>query len=164
MPNRRNLSRLAVVSLLVAAVSAPAASAMPADPVTTTDPATAPAYPTPTAKSEKSAAQQNMHASTVHKPVPTGQDVRGEYAKDPSIAPQTKAPVVVDTKPLPGPPVFPTTTDVLSPPKETVTTTDGDGGDIEWPVAAISLAAAMLIGGGLGAAAHRMRASARPAH
>ena len=65
MPNRRNLSRLAIASLLAAAISAPAASAMPADPVTTTDPATAPAYPTPTAKSEQSAAQQDMHASTV---------------------------------------------------------------------------------------------------
>jgi hypothetical protein len=162
MSYRRNLSRLGVASLLVAAVSAPAASAMPADPQTTVDTASAPVYVMPPSKSD--AAQLDMHASTVHKPKPATADLRSENAKDP-IAPETPKPVGVNARrPLPGPPVYSTSTDVIALPKQQpVATTGGDGGDIEWPIAAISIAGALLIGGGIGAVGYRHRATARPA-
>jgi hypothetical protein len=97
MPDRKKLSRLGVASLLLAAASAPAASAMPVDPVT--------------GNPVKPPAQQDTHAGTVDRAA------------------------------------------------------TGNGGDIEWPVAVLGTAGALLVGAGIGATGYRFRiAQARPAH
>ena len=164
MPHRKNMSRLAVASLIAAAVSAPAAMANPA--IDTT-------------------------ASPVQKPTPGNQHVGSEGAMAQSIVPQTKQPANVDlgsegameiyggphpsdrarapqpTALRPGAPTWPEHPRVLVPPAETVATDGGDGGDgidVEWPVAVLALAGTLLLGGGVGVAGYRLRAQPRPAH
>ena len=161
MPHRKNMSRLAVASLIAAAVSAPAAMANPA--VDTT-------------------------ASPVQKPTPGNQHVGSQGAMAQSIVPQTKTPVHVDlrsegameiyggphpsdrarapqpTALRPGAPTWPEHPRVLVPPAQTVATDGGDGIDVEWPVAVLALAGTLLLGGGVGVAGYRLRAQPRPAH
>lgn len=152
MPYRKNISRLAVAALLAAAVAAPTAMAQPA---------------------------LDTNVSPGQKPAPGTQDRRSESVREQSVVPQTKAPATGDLRsesakdqtrapqprgPFPGPPTWPAYPRALTPPAETVATGDGDGGDVEWPVAVLALAGTLLLGGGLGAAAYRLRAQARPAH
>jgi len=152
MPHRNNMSRLAVASLIAAALSAPAAMANPA--IDTT-------------------------VSPVQKPTPGNQHVRSEGAMAQSIVPQTKAPVHVDlrsegakdqtrapqpTALRPGAPTWPEHPKVLVPPAQTVATDGGGGIDVEWPVVVLALAGTLLLGGGVGVAGYRLRAQPRPAH
>jgi len=161
MPHRKNMSRLAVASLIAAAVSAPAAMANPA--IDTT-------------------------ASPVQKPTPGNQHVGSEGATAQSIVPQTKQPANVDlgsegameiyggphpsdrarapqpTALRPGAPTWPEHPRVLVPPAQTIATDGGDGIDVEWPVAVLALAGTLLLGGGVGVAGYRLRAQPRPAH
>jgi hypothetical protein len=152
MPYRKNISRLALASLLAAAVSGPAAMAKPA---------------------------LDTSVSPVQKPTPGAQDKRSESAKEQSVAPQTKTAVSGDRRspdakdqtrapraqaPLPGPPTWPAYPRALTPPAQPATTGDGGDIDVEWPVAVLALAGTLLLGGGLAVAGYRLRVQARPAH
>lgn len=76
------------------------------------------------------------------------QDLRSENAADPSRAPKTPA----------GVPSWPVNPRPLTPPVSQPTVADtGDGGDVEWPVAALAMAGTLLLGGGMGVAATRRR-------
>src|SRR5215213_2894464 len=71
MPHRKNMSRLAIASLIAAVVSAPAAVAKPAI---------------------------DTNVSPVQKPTPGNQHLRSEGAMAESIVPQTKHPANVDLR------------------------------------------------------------------
>jgi hypothetical protein len=151
MPKGNTLSRLAIASLAAAALAAPAASAQPMD----------------------------MHASTVHKPAPAKQDLRGEAASGQSSAPinrlsvpskvdlrgeaavdSARAPVSRAT--LAGPPTWPMyPTPLPTPQATTVAADDGDGG-IDIPLSVLIIAGTLAAAGAMGAAALRIRT--RPAY
>ena len=156
MPDRRKLTRLVVASLVAVGVAAPAAGAAPM-------PADDGAF-----KFAKSAVM-DMHASTVHPPAAPLQDLRTENsiapsraafhaqpkldlrteaAADPSRAPEP--PLGLPTWPVDPKPIVP------AAPVQPVAT-DGDGIDIEWPIAALALAGALALGGGLAFAGTRLR-------
>jgi hypothetical protein len=169
MPDRRNLSRLAIASLLAVAVCAPMATAKPIDDGGVKSKAHAP-----------SSAAMDMHASTVKKPASANQDLRteasvpgarppvseldaaqvtkpdlrSENAADPSRAPEP--PVGLPTWPLDPKPIIPASPQPVAG--------DGDGDGIDWPIAALVLAGALALGGGVGIAGHRLRTQTRPAH
>jgi len=150
-----------VVPLLMAAIAAPAvAAAMPQG--TGGYPFKAPGP----ASIEQQAKQQDMHASTVHKPAAAQQDLRSEAAADSSRAPAagqdlrteaaadgTRAP-----EPPPGLPTWPLNPQPLPPVShEPVATGGGDGDGVDWPIAIIAMAGALLLGGTLGVAGVRYR-------
>jgi hypothetical protein len=158
MTDRRNMSRLAIASLLAAAVCAPTAAAMPID---------------------NSGSTTDMHASTVQKPASASQDLRSEAAVPGARAPvspaegtkvakadlrsenptdPTRAP-----KPSAGVPTWPTSPKPIAPVSAEPVAGDGDGGGLEWPVAVLALAGALALGGAVGIAGHRLRAQTRPA-
>jgi hypothetical protein len=156
MTDHRNLSRLAIASLLAAAVCAPTAAAMPIDNGGSTSKAHAP-----------SSAAMDMHASTVHKPASASQDLRSEAAVPGSRAPVspaegTKVATRAPERPA-GPPTWPANPKPITPVSAQPAADDGDGGGLEWPVAALALAGALALGGALGIAGHRLRAQTRPA-
>jgi hypothetical protein len=154
MPDRSKMSRLAIAALLAAAVTAPsAASAMQYAP---------------------SSVQGDMHASTVVPPGaanqdlrtegaispsrpadhPRGADLRTENAADPSRAPEPPA----------GLPTWPVDPKPIAPVSPQPVAGDGDGGDVEWPIAVLALMGALALGGGIAVAGQRLRTQARPAH
>ena len=152
MQHRKTLSGLIVAPLVIAAIAAPTASAVPAD-----------------------ARQLDMYASTVQKAEAAKQDLRSENAADSSrvpVAPQTTAPApqqdlrseaTADKSPVPAPPiglpVWPRNPEPLAPVSQApVATGVGDDG-IEWPLSGIVIAAALLLGGTLGVAGTRYRVS-----
>lgn len=164
MPDRRKMSGLAIASLLAAALTAPVANAKPIHgPYTSNGHA-------------PSAAQMDMHASTVEKPASANQDLRtegsiapsraaadanvvkqdfrSENAADPSRAPES--PVGMPTWPVDPKPIAPVAPQPVAG--------DGDGGDVEWPIAVLALMGALALGGALVIAGRRLRAQTRPAH
>jgi len=157
MQDRSRFARLAVTALVAAAVAAPAtATAMPVpdDGLRST-----PYVPGSAA----------MYASSVHRQpavhqelrtegsIPASRaafqarkaklDLRTEAAADPSRAPEP--PVGLPTWPLDPKPIVPAAPQPVA--------TDGDGIDIEWPIAALALAGALALGGGLAFAGTRLR-------
>ena|SRR5688500_15557349 len=165
MPDRNRMFRAAIAALLAAAVAAPAASAMPLAEGAYTSKAFAP-----------SSAQMDMHASTVRRPAAAHQDLRTEA----SIAPSRQAAHAsaakldlrtenaVDPTRAPAPPIglptWPLDPKPITPVSPQPVAVDGDGGDIDWPIAALALAGALALGGGLAFAAQRLRTQTRPAH
>jgi hypothetical protein len=160
MKARRKITRLAIATLLATAAAAPpVATAMPVKDAGYTSKAYAP-----------SAATMDIHASTVKPPAAAGQDLRSEgsipassrqasvvqsdlrteAAADPSRAP--KNPV--------GMPTWPVDPQPLTPPAQQPVASVSDGGDFEWPIAVLALGALML-GGGVLLAGHRLRTQAR---
>jgi hypothetical protein len=149
MSHRKTLSGLFVAPLLVAAIAAPTASAMPL----------------------QEARQADMHASTVVKPEAQTQDLRGEATIDTVVSPQTHSPVATQDlrgeaaaeKPAPGTPIgLPTwpldPKPIVPVANEPVATTTGGGDDgIEWPLSGILLAGALLLGGTIGVAGAHFR-------
>ena len=152
MQHRKTLSGLIAAPLVIAAIAAPAAQAMPADP-----------------------RQVDMHASTVQSDEAQKQDLRSENAAEASqvpVAPQTAAPVphqdlrseaTTEKSPVPDPPIglpiWPRNPEPMVPvSQEPVATGGGDDG-IEWPLSGIVIAAALLFGGTLGVAGTRYRVS-----
>ena len=97
--------------------------------------------------------QMDMHASTVVPAAPKGNDVvsdaRGEATKP---APSTPA--------IPGLPVFPTNTTPLAPPKAVPVATDPGNGDFDWPLAGLIAAIAVAMGGIAFVAARQLRTHA----
>jgi hypothetical protein len=79
--------------------------------------------------------------------IETKQDLRGEAAADTSRAPETPA----------GVPTWPVNPKPIAPPVVQSVATGGDGGDVEWPVAALAMAGTLLLGGGMGVVATRRR-------
>ena len=149
MSHRKTLSGLFVAPLLVAAIAAPTASAMPM----------------------QEALQKDMHASTVVKPDAQKQDLRGEATIDATGQnPQTHTPSVQDLrgeaaadKPAPeapvGLPTWPVDPKPIVPVTQApVATTGGDDG-IEWPLSGIVIAGALLFGATVGSAGTRRRLS-----
>jgi hypothetical protein len=146
MQHRKTFSSLALTGLLVAAIAAPVASAMPIDNVR----------------------QQDMHASTVQKPA---DDLRGENAAGAgSITPQTKTPSVGDLRsenaadpsrapeaPV-GMPTWPVDPQPLTP-AAPEPVADGDGGGVDWQVPVFAAIGALLLAGGLVLAGTRYRAT-----
>ena len=163
MPDRRKTCRLLVVSLLAAAVAAPAATAMPS--VEYTSKANAPRK-----------AADDMHASTVHRPAPAKQDLRAEGSIAGSrAAAQAQVPGAdlrsenaVDPTRAPEPPIglptWPVDPEPIVPAAPVPVAGDGGGADVEWPVAVLALIGALALGGAAGIAGHRMRTQTRPAH
>jgi hypothetical protein len=156
MPKGNTLSRLAIASLAAAALAAPAASAQPIT---------------------------DMHASTVQKPAPAEQDLRGEAASESAVKPakvdlrgeaaadSAVKPAKVDLRgeaaadpsrapvsrpPLPGPPTWPAHPTPLKAPTTAVVADDGDGG-IDIPASVFIVAGTLLAAGGMGVAALRLR-------
>jgi hypothetical protein len=153
MQHRKTLSSV-VAPLVVAAIAAPAAVAMPID----------------------NARQADMHASTVQKPAAAELDLRSEAAQEASktpVRPQTGGPIAkgdlrteaaADTTRAPeapvGLPTWPVNPKPLTPvTPEPVATGGGDGDGIEWPLSGILVAGALLLGGTLGVAGTRYRVS-----
>ena len=87
------------------------------------------------------------HASVVKS------DLRTEAAADPSRAPKTPV----------GMPTWPVNPKPIAPPAPQPVAAVSDGGDFEWPIAVLALGA-LVLGGGVLIAGHRLRAQARPAH
>ena len=163
---RKMISRLVLATLLASAGAAPVATAMP---MKDTPYYSSKAY-------APSAAQLDMHASTVKPPAPANQDLRSEAsiaptraaahasvvksdlrteaAADPSRAPKT--PIGMPTWPVNPQPIVPAAT-----PQPVAV--DGDGGDFDWPIAVLAVGA-LVLGGGVLLAGHRLRTQARPAH
>lgn len=141
MSNRRKLSRLVVVSLLVAGASAPAALAQPVDPPSV--------HKEPMAQQDLRTENATGGAKAPVARSNIGSDMRTENARDSSRAP--KAPVGLPTWPLDPQPLVPVAQQPV--------VDGGDGGDIDWPVAALALAGALLLGGSVGVAGARYRAT-----
>jgi hypothetical protein len=151
------------VPLLIGAIAAPA--------VATAMPQGNGGYPFTPSYTTAQARQMDMHASTVHQPASPKQDLRSEAAADASRAPATAAShtvydgrdlrteAAVDRTPAPEPPPglpnFPTNTQPLPrvAHQPVATATGGDGDGIDWPIAIIAMAGALLIGGTVGVAA-----------
>jgi hypothetical protein len=151
MQHRKTLSSLAVSALLVAAIAAPVATAMPIDP-----------------------RQRDMHASTVEKSAAPKQDLRTEAAAEKSrtpVNPQTNAPIAkqdlrteaaadpsrapelpagLPTWPLNPKPIVPVSQEPVA---------DGDGGGVDWQVPVFAAIGALLLAGGLAVAGTRYRAT-----
>ncbi len=162
---RKMITRLMLATLLASAGAAPVAASMP---VNDTPFYSSKAY-------APSAAQMDIHASTVKPPAPANQDLRSEAssaptraaahasvvksdlrteaAADPSRAPKTPV----------GMPTWPVYPQPIAPPAQQPVATVGDGGDFEWPIAVLALGA-LVLGGGVLIAGQRLRAQARPAH
>jgi hypothetical protein len=155
MQERKTLSVLAAV-LLTLAIAAPAATAMPADPLTPqpskqdlrgeasagqSDSAVNPQTKTP-------AAQLDMHASTVKAPEPAKMDLRSEAAVDPTRAPDP--PVGMPTWPVDPQPITPVDQQPVA---------DGDGGGVDWQIPVIAIVGSLLLLGGLAVAGTRYRAT-----
>lgn len=153
MQERKTLSVLAAM-LLTMAIAAPAATAMPADPLTQqssqedrrgenaagqSDSAVNPQTQTP-------AAQLDMHASTVTAPAPAKTDLRSEAAADPTRAPEP--PVGMPTWPVDPQPITPVQQQPVA---------DGDGGGVDWQIPAIAIIGSLLLLGGLAVAGTRYR-------
>lgn len=165
MPYRKKMSRVAIAALLAATVAAPAASAMPLAESSYTSKAFAPG-----------AAQLDMHASTVQRPAAAHQDLRTEASMAPSrqaanvsaAEPDLRTENAVDSTRAPEPPVglptWPLDPKPIAPVSPQPVAVDGDGGDVDWPIAALALAGALALGGGLAFAAQRLRTQTRPAH
>jgi len=128
MPKGNTMSRLLIASLAAAAVAAPTAVAQPTDP-----------------------AQLDMHASTVTKPKSAQQDLRTEAAADTSRAPAYPGSV-------PGPPTWPMHPQPI-PSAQAPVADGGDGGNggVDLPVALLSIAGTLALGGGLTVAGLRHR-------
>jgi hypothetical protein len=144
MSYRKTLSRLAIASLAAASFAAPA-SAMTID----------------------------MYASTVQKPTPAKQDLRGEAAADaaakpgkqdlrgeaaaaPAVSPVTRTPVAQ------GPPTWPAYPTPLPAPEPAVVV-DGDDGGIEVPEAILAIAGTLVLGAGMAVVVLRHRPRTRTA-
>jgi hypothetical protein len=77
----------------------------------------------------------------------TQQDRRGEAAADTSRAPESPA----------GLPTWPVDPKPVTPISQPTVADSGDGGDVDWPVAALAMAGTLLLGGGMGVVATRRR-------
>ena len=153
MQHRKTLSGLIVAPLVIAAIAAPTASAVPAD-----------------------ARQLDMYASTVQKAEAAKQDLRSENAADSSRVPvepadDTRRPrsrtCAARQRPTSRRCPRPRSAcrsgranpEPLAPVSQApVATGVGDDG-IEWPLSGIVIAAALLLGGTLGVAGTRYRVS-----
>lgn len=160
MPDSRKMFRLAIASLLAAAFVAPAASAMPIDPTGPAD-ATGPAQLDKRASTvDKPAGHQDLRAEgsipssrAAAQPSILKADLRSENAADPTRAPE----------PPIGMPAWPLDPKPITPAAPQPVAGDGDGGDFEWPIAALALMGALLLGGAVVVASRRL-AQTRPAH
>ena len=163
MQVRSSISRIAVATMVAAMVAVPVASAMPADGVI---------Y----GSSEYAAEQQDMHASTVHKPESNAGDLRGEasIAGSQAKANGTTAAIKQDQRteaakgpsistPPPGMPTWPLDPEPLTPPATPVSATNSDDGAIEWPIALLIGFGAVALAGALVVLVHQMRTQTRPA-
>jgi hypothetical protein len=164
MPDRRKMSRLAIASLLAGALTAPVANAKPIDGGYTSK-----AY-------APSSAQMDMHASTVKKPASANQDLRTEGSIAPSRAAAQASGVKTDLRsenaadpsrapesPV-GMPTWPADPKPIAPVAPQPVAGDGDGGNVEWPIAVLALTGALALGGALVIAGRRFRTQTRPAH
>ena len=166
MSPSKTLPRLALATLAAACIAVPTASAQPIHPV---GPAAA------------SLQQQDMHASTVHKPDAGigSQDVRGESAAGRSVT----AISVQDARgesasgggttgepagqpQFQGPPTWPLDPTPLPAPEQPapVATDGGDDIGVDLPVALLILAGTLALGGGMAAAAMKVRDHTHTAH
>lgn len=165
MSPSKTLPRLALATLAAACIAVPTASAQPIDPVGT---------------AAQSPQQQDMHASTVHKPDSTTgtQDARGESAAGRSVT----AVSVQDARgesasgggtaggparepQLQGPPTWPVNPQPLPAPTQAPAATGGgDDIDVDLPVALLILAGTLALGGGMTAAAMKVRSNTHTAH
>ena len=168
MQVRSSISRIAVATMVAAMVAVPVASAMPADGVI---------Y----GSSEYAAEQQDMHASTVHKPESNAGDLRGEasiagsQAAAEAKSKATTAAIKQDQRteaakgpsistPPPGMPTWPLDPEPLTPPATPVSATNSDDGAIEWPIALLIGFGAVALAGALVVMVHQMRRTqTRPA-
>ncbi len=161
MQVRKSIARIAVATMVAATVATPTASAMTSGVV----------Y----GSTEYAAEQQDMHASTVHKPASSAGDRRGEGSIAGSRA-QAQAGVVkadhrteaakgpqMSTPPA-GLPTWPADPKPIAPaPADVVTATDGDGGAVDWPIIALIAAGAVTLAGALVLLVHQSRRTpARP--
>ena len=147
MPKGNTLSRLLIASLAAAAVAAPAAVAQPIDPQGTTS-------------SSPQSAQQDLRSEAAADPSRASQsaqqDLRTEATADPSRAPSYPRYVQ-------GPPTWPMHPQPISPaPAHVADAGGGDNGGIDLPVALISIAGTLALGGGFAAVTLRHRT--RTAH
>ena len=148
--------------MIAAAVATPMASAMPSEGVI---------Y----GSTEYAAEQQDMHASTVHKPESSAGDRRGEGSIAGSRA-QAQADFVkpdyrteaakgprISTPPA-GMPTWPVDPKPIAPaPADVVIATDGDGGGIDWPIVLLIAGGAVALAGALVLTIHQSRRTqARP--
>jgi len=154
MPNRRNVLRLAIASLLAAAVCAPTATAKPIY-----DGAFKSKADTSTVKKPRSTIQIDKvpgarpPVSEFEAPQAAPPDLRSENTADPSRAPAPPA----------GLPTWPAYPQPLVPRLPQPVAADGNGDGIDWPIAALILAGALALGG-VAVAGQRLRAQTRPAH
>jgi hypothetical protein len=161
MKVRNSIARIAVATMIAATVAVPSASAMSSGVI----------Y----GSTEYAAEQQDMHASTVHKPASSAGDLRGEGSIAGSRA-QAHAGVVkadhrteaakgpsMSTSP-PGLPTWPVDPKPIAPaPADVITATDGDGGGIDWPIVLLIAAGAVALAGALVLTVHQSRRTqARP--
>jgi len=167
MSPSKTLPRLALATLAAACIAVPTASAQPIHPV-------GPAAPSPQ--------QQDMHASTVHKPDPGigSQDVRGESAAGRSVTAISVQDARGESaagggtsggKPaepqFQGPPTWPVHPTPIPAPATTQAPVATDGGDdigVDLPVALLILAGTLALGGGMAAAAMKVRDHTHTAH
>jgi hypothetical protein len=164
MPDRKRMFRVAIAALLAVAVTAPAAGAMPI------------AEAADKSAGAPGAALMDMHASTVRRPAAPQQDLRTESSIAPSrqaahasaAKPDLRTENAVDSTRAPEPPIglptWPLDPKPIAPVSPQPVAVDGDGGDIDWPIAALALAGALALGGGLAFAGQRLRTQTRPAH
>ena len=163
MQHSKSRKGLFVAPLVMAAIAAPVASAMPID---------EPLRPTTAGAVLKDARQLDMHASTVTKPEAAPQDLRSEATVDATpVNPQTHKPAAqqdlrsenaVGNPAMPetplGLPVWPRDPKPIVPvAQEPVATTGGGDDGIEWPLSGILIAGALLAGGTLGVAGTKYR-------
>jgi hypothetical protein len=151
MPKGNTLSRLMIVSLAAAAITAPAATAQPTDP---TGPAPDTASLAQDARTEAAKADARAEAVRPQTHTSVNQEMRTEAAKDPSRAPAHR--------PFPGPPTWPSHPRVITAPQATTVTDDGDGGGVDAPVVALIIAGTVALGGA--ASVVTLRRRTRVAH
>jgi len=162
MQDRKKLSRLAIAGLLAVAVGVPTATAagMPID-------------STRYVSQQDVLATTDMHASTVQAPAAPKQDLRSENAIAPSraaavhprgVMPDLRGEFAADPEPAPGTPAglptWPVDPKPIAPVVAQPVDGDGNGIDIEWPIAALLLSGALVLGSALTFAAKRVRTQA----
>ena len=159
MQVRKSISRIAIATMVAAAVAVPTAGAMPSEGVV---------YGSAAYEAE----QQDMHASTVQKPESSAGDRRGEGSIDGSRAQADVSKADYRTEAAKGPststppvgmPTWPVDPKpIVAAPADAVTATDGDGGTIDWPITLLIAAGAVALAGALALVLQQRRTPARP--